>query len=197
MGKPAASALCAGCVFQRLTNIKSTQKCWLWDKRSSSVWTNSVVNATLNTGLWAWNAIELEQTEKILPLPLNDLNQRWFSFQTLMCYYSNSIIQMSTSGAIVMNTNFLSLTRSPHTDKFMFYSTATVFVAPANILLSVQSAVKFNPLSVNNHSLTSQSRQHHTHKHRCPTAQRTLTNKHRPTIDRRGSQHSCHPSAFT
>lgn len=104
-----------------------------------------------------------------------------------MCYYSNSIVQTSTSVAIVMNTNFLSLTCSPHMDKFMFYITATMFAIPANILLSVQSAVKFNPLFVNNHSLTSQSLQHHTHKHRWPTAQRTLTNKHRLTIDRRAS----------
>lgn len=86
-------------------------------------------------------------------LPLNDGNGHWFGFQQLMCYYSNSIVKTSLSVAVVLNTNFRSLTCGPHMD--IFYSSATMFAVPSNILLSVKSCEEYNPLFVNIHSLTS------------------------------------------
>lgn len=140
--KPAANALQALCVFQRSTNIKSTQKCRWWDKRSGSDWTDSVKRK------------ETEQLHRrhfkhwTLSLKCHIVLTSYLSLNVIeisaglaqdsekrMCYYSNSIIQ-------TMNTNFWA-SRAVHTwtSSFLFSfppSTATMFAVPANILFISQ-----------------------------------------------------------
>lgn len=68
----------------------------------------------------------------------------------------------------------------PSTHVPLLYFTHTMFAVSSNIrsICSVLSADSI---------LQAKAVQHRKHKHRWPTAQRTLTDKHRPTLDRRAS----------
>lgn len=89
------------------------------------------------------------------------MNQRWFGtrFPKTWCV---TIATASFRRAFVMNK-----LSEPHMDIFYFHHVCCA----ANIPLSVKSCVEFNPLFVNNHSLTSQGSPASQHKHRWPTAQ--------------------------
>ncbi len=145
MSAQKGKALWAGRVLCRLTNIKSTQKRWWWDKRCNSKLneqhqrkeTDCLTNANLYTWLRARDAQNSTRLKRSYTI---SATQRCYGDQCrfgtrlrkLMCCYSNSI----------MNTKFLSLTCF----HLLYYPTFS---------LSIKSCMKFSPLFVNNYSLTS------------------------------------------